>query len=46
MVFGTLVTQARREQDQDTWRRDLEAVSVAPPGRWRAFWRAVARWFD
>jgi hypothetical protein len=45
MYFGTLVTQARHEHDQEPWKRDLSALSVAPPSRWRAFCLRIARLF-
>jgi hypothetical protein len=45
MYFGTLVTQARQDQDQEPWKRDLSALSNAAPSRWRAFRLAIARLF-
>jgi hypothetical protein len=45
MVFGTLVTQTRREQEQDTWQRDMDASRIATPSRWRAFWLGLVRLF-
>jgi hypothetical protein len=46
MYFGTLVTQARREQEQDTWQRDMDASRAATPNRWRTFWMALGRFFS
>jgi hypothetical protein len=43
MYFGTLVTQARREQEN--WERDMDASRLDTPGRWRTFWRWIARRF-
>jgi hypothetical protein len=45
MYFGTLVTQARHEQDQEPWKRDLSASNLAEPSRWRAFLLVIARIF-
>ncbi|SAK59685.1 hypothetical protein AWB76_02793 [Caballeronia temeraria] len=45
MYFGTLVTRARDDQEDATWRRDMNAARVAGPGRWHAFWRALGRLF-
>ena len=43
MYFGTLVTQARKEQEN--WERDMDASRMELPSRWRAFWRGIARLF-
>jgi hypothetical protein len=45
MYFGTLVAQARDEQEKATWQRDMDAARVVTPRRWRAFWRGLARLF-
>jgi hypothetical protein len=45
MYFGTLVTQVKREPDVEPWKRDLYALNIATPSRWRAFWQAIARVF-
>jgi hypothetical protein len=45
MYFGTLVVRPRQDQEIDTWQRDRDASRVVAPGRWRAFWQALARRF-
>lgn len=43
MYFGTLVAQARSDQENATWRRDMDASPVATESRWHSFWRGLAR---
>ncbi|SAK48232.1 hypothetical protein AWB79_01266 [Caballeronia hypogeia] len=45
MYFGALVTQTLNDQENATWQRDMEASCVTTTGRWRAFWRGLAKLF-
>jgi hypothetical protein len=45
MYFGTLVTRARDDQEQDTWRREMDASAPAAPGRWRMLLNALHHLF-
>lgn len=45
MYFGTLVTQTRNDQEQATWKRDLDSANAAAqPGFWYTVRMFFRRW--